>query len=472
MTLNSNRFLILIGLALLLGACQNDFQDVGDNVDKPESSTVCSRNLSAIKNYLNNMRPTATRAGEVSIMPYVVNGDTVMYVANYEEGWEVFSNDNRLPMVLMKSETGSFNPYFLDRSNPFNCYFEDAAKSLQSIGIDNTEDPEGMWQVYSSTSISTPTDPGTTSQYTMVGMACETTETVYTPKGGRLSTKWGQGVPYNQFTPFYKEPSTIHSLVGCGAVAAGQFIYFYQKYFNPSMTTVTDAIYDSTTNTYSFSGNSNNVWSLFDDGMDKSIVNNSERMKPTALFLGYVGVEIFTYYGKYLGEGSSSNWLNIVSFLNNTCRLSLKHRSFDYQELVNTLKYGIPVFADSYGDQISGTNTTPDVGHAYLIDFANTKNQDVYEVYAYVSSGSLTPPDISPSYPIDNPYGPSLDYYRVKYGSIDYKNTMRNTERWIKMNWGWNGSCDEILINADLSTWIVQRSNDTLKFNKNYITVK
>lgn len=95
------RCFILTGLALLLGACQSDFSDVGDNVDRPENSNVCSRNLVAIKNYLNHVRPTATRAGAVSIMPYVVNGDTVMYVANYEEGWEVFSNDNRLPMVLM-----------------------------------------------------------------------------------------------------------------------------------------------------------------------------------------------------------------------------------------------------------------------------------------------------------------------------------------------------------------------------------
>ncbi len=462
----SKRFFILTGLALLLGACQSDFPDVGDNVDRPENSNVCSRNLAAIKNYLNNVRPTATRAGAVSIMPYVVNGDTVMYVANYEEGWEVFSNDNRLPMVLMKSETGSFNPYFLDRSHPFDCYFEDAAKSLQSIGIDNTENPEGMWQVYSSTPTPTPTDPGTGSQYTMVGMACETTETVYTPKGGRLSTKWGPGTPYNQFTPFYEDAPAFHSSVGCGAVAAGQFIYFYQRYFNPTLTTETDASYDPLTNSYSFSGKSNIVWNLFDDGSDKEIIKDPEKMKPTALFLGSVGVKIKTDYGKKAGDDSNSYALFVLSHLNKTCNLSLINHNFDYEKLVNTLKYGIPVFVDSYRF-VEGKS---DLSHSYLIDFAQTVYNDIYEVYSYTTTGALMPPDINPSDPVDNPYGPSLDYYRKKYGSIDYIHTTTNKERWVMMNWGWNGELDNIKINADLSEWIVGNSG-IVSFNENYISV-
>lgn len=465
------RCFILTGLALLLGACQSDFPDVGDNVDKPENSHVCSRNLAAIKNYLNNVRPTATRAGAISIMPYVVNGDTVMYVANYEEGWEVFSNDNRLPMVLMKSETGSFNPYFLDRSNPFDCYFEDAAKSLQSIGIDNTENPEGMWQVYSSTPTPTPTDPGTGSQYTMVGMACETVKYEYTPKGGRLSTKWKKEYPFNQYIPFFTDGSNKHSLVGCGGVAVGQFVYFYQRYFNPSLTTVTDAVYDSSTNTYSFSGSSNSVWSLFDDGSDKEMVKDSDRMKPTALFLGYIAKCIDTTFALNDNEeeGSGSSPSTCISYINMYCGTSFFDYSFDYDKLIKTLSAGLPVFTYSYGNRIQN-GIVKQTGHGYLIDFAQTEYQDIYEVYVYTSSDP-TKPDINPSNPVDNPYGPSLDYYRMRYGSINYNKIMSNVNKWIKMNWGWGGESDEILINSQLSNWITYKGSTTLNFSNNRIAV-
>ena len=58
------------------------------------------------KNGGNRSRSTAMN----SITPYLnENGDTIAYIANYDEGWEVLSNDRRTSMVLASSEKGSFN---------------------------------------------------------------------------------------------------------------------------------------------------------------------------------------------------------------------------------------------------------------------------------------------------------------------------------------------------------------------------
>ncbi len=467
----------LTAFTLLMGSlvsCQNDIPEADNPVRSPHQENGSSKNLAAIRNYLDNVRHTDTRSGAADLTAYVVNGDTVMFVVNYDEGWEVFSNDNRLPMVIMKSETGSFKPDVIDNSNPFEYYFKTVGEDLQAIGIENTDDPEGLWQVYSAPTPN-PTDPGTGGQYQMVGMACETTSTVYTPKGGRLSTQWGQYTePINQYTPFLEDIPTKHSRVGCCAVAAGQFIFFYQRYFNPAMTTVTDAVYNTNTNTYSFSGNSNSVWNLFDDGSDKEMVNDLDRMKPTALFLGHVGVEIYTKYGKFDGDGSSSNEWNISNFINSSCDLNTTISLFNYQKLITNFTSGLPVVGVSTGS-VTENNSEKGTGHAYIIDYAETINQKVYEVYAWSQTGVTNPPVITPSDPIDNPYGPTLSYYRAKYGNIDYTHSFTNTERWIKMNWGWHGLNNDVMINADLSSWIINRYsesmsiNDELKLNSNWL---
>ena len=52
-----------------------------------------------------------------SIDPIVNGRDTIMYLANYEKGWELLSADTRAPRVLMMAENGNiavsglkFNP--------------------------------------------------------------------------------------------------------------------------------------------------------------------------------------------------------------------------------------------------------------------------------------------------------------------------------------------------------------------------
>ena len=48
---------------------------------------------SAIYKHIADHKKERTRAGDpVRLEPVIYEGDTVMYIANYGEGWEVFSN--------------------------------------------------------------------------------------------------------------------------------------------------------------------------------------------------------------------------------------------------------------------------------------------------------------------------------------------------------------------------------------------
>ncbi len=44
-----------------------------------------------------------------SLTPYIINGDTLLYIAQYENGWEIYSASKATNMVLFSSEEGNFD---------------------------------------------------------------------------------------------------------------------------------------------------------------------------------------------------------------------------------------------------------------------------------------------------------------------------------------------------------------------------
>ena len=71
-----------------------------------------------------------------------------------------------------------------------------------------------------------------------------------------LETRWGQGVPYNNMTPTYKEgKNEVHYVTGCVATSMAQIMYYYQwpvkgkgsvsYYFTPEGTTASTKLSDN-----------------------------------------------------------------------------------------------------------------------------------------------------------------------------------------------------------------------------------
>lgn len=460
-----NKILTIIGVAALLVSCQQtETIELENNV----SDHQVSSNLMTIKNYISKTKRSKTRSNDITLIPYIVKGDTVMFIANYPGGgFEIFSNDNRLPMVLVKSKTGYFLPNNPLENSPLGEYVANAAQSLQKIGLDNAAEPQGMWQVYSVNGSGEdgrdPGEGGGTPVFREVGIAMEYDETTYTPSGGRLATKWDQGSYFNQCMPYFTDGSGQHALVGCGSVAVGQYLFHYNKYFGVPESTVTTATYNPDTNRYSFSGNSSTVWQQMADGSDPSIYSDSQRMMPTSVFLSYIADKLHAIYGEKVGDGTGTYPFYYASVIENLSGRHLKEKYFDYSTVIQELTNGHPVLSHSYGYEYIN-NQVYNVGHVYIIDYASTQSETYYRVSAYVTPNP--DPDDSES---EDSEANDLEYYRNKYGEIYIENVGSEQSCWISMNWGWGGYYDNVRINAQLSSWILSFSQSTIDFNQNNI---
>lgn len=365
-------------MPFLLVGCSQDELMLTEDIQKSNSELrVCSPNQSAIKKYQSRSKKNMSRSTSDILVPYIVEGDTVMFIANYGDGWEVFSNDVRMPMVLMSSTSGSFYP--ISPQTPMEAVFYITAERLRllkNVGITPKDTINKEWIVNGIEPCNEgwgndgPKEPGDEYEWKwLVSCPLEQRTIIETPKNGRLKTKWGQSTYFNQFTPYFKNNDKVHSYVGCMPVAVGQFLFFMHQEFGVPTTTVTNAVYNSSKNTYSFTGSSNTVWNEF------SMYNyyDNERMKPTAIFLGYIGTQIGTNYGKIyreddkgnnISDGSSTKFSGAVDFIKSQTGLTPQVISAKSSlDCSNMLKKGYPVIMMANGySKIDGSKAS----HAFF----------------------------------------------------------------------------------------------------------
>ena len=443
--------LILIG-SLFLGACTQEYEDT---LQVPETNAGVSENVSIIENYLSKTHRGLTRGENYTLIPWIVEGDTVMYIANYGEGWEVFSNDTRVPMVLMKSENGSFYPNVLDRNSPFEELFQNTAvylNELKKIQELPTDTINGEWKAYVPESLSTHTmnvEPGDDDQYYWKYIGSSVPEEIhenYTPSGGRLKTKWHQDEFFNSCTPYINGK---HTKLGCIAVALGQYFYFTHYKDNRPAQTVTDAVYDKIRNVYNFSGSSSTIWDSFK--LKDYYWETEESMMPTAIFLGWIGKSVDMEYGL---DGSYTDPLanKTINFFNSQTGLNAIKSIFSESYAVNILKKGYPVLTRA----TSSKNLQYEIGHTWLIDYYVSDYTSYNDFYIYVkdSEDDGGNPGEEPDLDIDFfNHATTRDIQRI-FGNVPV-DVVPNAYRkaYFKCNWGWDDIFDEVLFDADVLTW-------------------
>lgn len=224
---------------------------LAENMDTP--------NMGAIRNYINTKHGELTRSYEYTLTPYLNGNDTVMFIANYEngDGWELFSNSTQTPMVLFKSPKGIFETSKVSDNNPINYLVRICSDNIKKIIRDKSDENNinqyTEWAYYSnsnidnnnahSISIAPSNESGST--FLVSSHPIEKRDTLE-PLGGRLITRWHQDTCYNLFTPYYSDYQTLHTPVGCVAVAIGQFLYHSHFYTTHKPEgTVTEATYDN-----------------------------------------------------------------------------------------------------------------------------------------------------------------------------------------------------------------------------------
>lgn len=440
---------------MVLSACTTqEFEDATS-----VSQTSSSEKIQIIQSYISNLHPNATRSGNINILPYIIDRDTIFYVANYPGGgFEIFSNDFALPMVLVRSKEGTFNPFSKLEKTPFDEFIYEAGCNIAINKDFDSKERDSSWNFFSDSTSSKTNNSG----LKHVGEGYEVSLKEYTPKGGRLSTKWDQGNPYNKYVPFCTNGSSQHSLVGCGAIAVGQYLLHSHRYFNTPSSTVTSATYESASNTYKFSGSSSAVWDQMRDD-----ASNLSLMEPTSIYLGYLARTLLTKFGETPNAPSITINYYLREFISSELKTLHTWEDFSMSRLLEKLKQGHPAFMSTQFIRKRSNLPTDSIGHSYLIDYAYTADVTYYDVY--VSPDLIRPSDGDEEEEDSWLYGIPLEFYHKKYGEISTSYSRSLTEKMISMNWGWGGDYDNVLINGELATWTLYRKNERLESYNNWI---
>jgi len=364
----------------------------------------------------------------IDITPILDGGDTVMYLVNYDKGWEVLSGDRRAPEVLMMCFAGKMTPESLKFNEPQSEWLDKASEGIRYL-LDNpdyaTDGEEGI-------------QTATELPWTLVNSSYKTlSDSVY--QDHLLVTKWGQDSPWNSKMPYNSPEKTTHCVAGCGPVAWGQLLYYYNR-----RTGIPKNSYAAST------------CSAYLPLKSSSLTLTSSNVTFNANYATWGQMSKDSSSGTETGNGYVSTLLLRLGYiLNSTYRYTSTSTTFSsstIQKIVNEYSLGC-----NYGDyntetiikQITGKApvialiSCDEGGHAIVIDGYRRRERNFVKTYVRGNDNGQT--------------------------EIKYETTAAN-EDYFAINWGWDGNGDSeegstIWYNAD-SDWTPTSSHTFDEKNK------
>ncbi len=455
-----NRLVHFILAAILLSGCTNEDFDRSPlieptSLDSEYSGIQKEIAINIIASHFGGYRSSekATRAmKKFSLTPYIINGDTLLYIAQYENGWEIYSASKATNMVLFSSEEGNFDmnsPSFPDnlrflimenakevreilktQPNYVHPSWSNLALSekdivkaeITAIGkgdervkVNESDLPPGRWVQI---------------EYEEVG-----SETYTSPK--LIQTKWGQSYPWNAYAKFVLSIDTNKqelSLAGCTPIAVAQYLYF---------THFKDGIPEKSPSGARILSNGNGYISdyIFID-YNSEVWNKMARFyyepgtNESALLIGETGRSLDSSYGL---NGTSTKEANCISFLSDTYGIQFKRTPIDYAKIIKSIKnQGYPLIAYAASNEKSdGSPSEQVVAHSFIID----QYKHTTKTYRYLFGLKRDP---LPPGTVDRWIADMKDENGniIKYAYTRELYQSSVDSRGISMNWGWSGAYD------------------------------
>ncbi|MBR1942021.1 MAG: C10 family peptidase [Bacteroidaceae bacterium] len=413
-------------VALFITCTQDDgvvseVEETHTRAEISESQLYKPSTLGLLKTYIEKVKFADKKSGtQYSLKPYEFEGDTVMYVANYENGWDLLSTDEHTPIVLVSSETGSYNEDELP--DAIKTYIASTAEEVAAFKKEGNADLKRHedWEMLYKPVTKANTRSGI-EDYLGTGywMLVSTTPVSYSTDSidHLVQTHWHQTTPYNRFAPYYTSGGyTLHCNAGCAPVAVGQLLKFYADNdgtlwsipMPPANENLFESLYNSVTNKYLFTN--------FGYGMNALEPSGANRPR-TAYFLGYLGEIMNTVYTSSESTTTKENILNALDSFFVAKNFVMENMNFS--KVISILSSGYPVLSTV----TSGSNGSG--GHALLIDKYVKDSTRYALIYAWVGT------DI---------YGEPMNTYD-EWGNVTswvYSKTEYQTNSYYKisMNWG------------------------------------
>lgn len=435
---------------LCVASCNDNAEIVEENCPGFEvEAQLKSSNLDYIQQRIGMEHPQ-TRAGEtVSIEPYVYEGDTVMFVVNYEDGWELYSNDTSVPMVLGAAEAGHFDTdldifktYIDGVVETLHSRFSNSLRNSISVGewrpytyIDSISCKDTIYCMYNETrsTIFSPIICGYNDvigegHWELIGQTVINSDT--STVNHLLQTHWAQGEPWNAYTPII---NGRHCAVGCVAVAIGQFMHYLATENN--FTFVMPNHGELVGSEYSFTGETSTIWNHM-----ARVVNDCWPLSAdsAALALGYIGQCVNMNYG--LGESTSYSQ-DYTSFLSSVGLFEL-NTYMSTSNLYDHLCAGIPFL-------LSVKNKNTGSGHMIVLDAGRKIDSRIKSIYGWCGKDK----DGNDTVLYDE--NGNLLGYKYQCQKID-----NITIYHFQMNWGWG-------MHPYDNTWLTQSLEITPDYTGN-----
>ena len=463
----------ILAIGLAMAACTNEYspeliQQENDALEVSYTGVQKEIMINVLTSKFGGYditKPKTRALNEFTMTPFVLDGDTLMYIVQYADGFEIYSAKMCTEMVLFSSETGKFDMNDPNMPEALRILITSTAEEVRQMAIAYPDSINPSWGApsltqeeiekgeikidwekiakfnatpYSVNGNEDSTGPGDNKGEKEEGGWVLLKEEVLADgidKSEKLiKTKWGQKSPWNDKTP-YKNGQ--HTLVGCSPVAIGQYMYYTHYKDNVPEFTVDTAIPTSNGMDYSFSGTSNTVW----DEMAKEYLGyNTEK---TAIFLSYLGHQMSTSYGL---DESTTKTSKAKDLLKKYYGDIFSEYDFDELGCIFYLNRGYPVLC---------TAKSSEGGHHFIVDQYQRKYKTVKYYFGW-----------------EGPYGENgedTNAYDEEGNVTDWGVTCENivytASYKFSMNWGWGPNSDyDYLFYSPGGSW----SAGGHDFNKNH----
>ncbi|GEM_PF-6531086 len=413
--------LLFFSLAILL-SCANEPPEFYLESQLPEVQTNdFAVGIDDVENYLS-VNSTSTRSANARINPVTYLKDTVMYIVNYPNGFEVLPGDKRFPIKIAFNDSCGLDMENLNDAQKM--WFDHMSEEIYYVKKDTIQNEYcKVWDSLDKKKkyIHTKGSGGWIYHNTR-----STSST--TGKNHLLTISWKQGDPYNQFCPF-KSTGSSKCPVGCTIVAGGMLLDYLNRIWGFPSQTVATATYNQSNNTYSFSGSTS--WNAIRQGDNTAI----------ARLLGHLGVLSGTHYGDK--QSGASLHKDLYAGLRSYGINCSKKTTWDVSVIKNSLNSNIPVIAEMWG--YGGNNIKE--GHTIVIDGFKEIKGYYTDIYIYVNDLDSYPGDIYDHGPDGDPVpaeGPTQEtsytittlYYLINWGYAFIDNTYYYSTSSINYNYG------------------------------------
>lgn len=459
--------LLFIALSINVSSCASGIMEIENAQDKIiDSHSLSYNNVENLVLMLHNVdTKTLTKSDDYKIEPISYNGlDAVAYVAQFNDSWELVANDRRVQPIIMRGE-GKFS---FDDLNPTARYWLDSEmqmlcdlKKQDDLQVNNSHTE--FWEAIAPSVVpacksGNPYDSW--QGWKRIGSAIEyNASTLNIPH--IISTKWGQGWPWNECAPYATASYSFRCAQSCAVVAYAQILYWLYANADNPIPEYSYGYCDGISNiahpndyTMYFDENSlsTSVWSQ----MALDALDNMHSHQYVAVLMAHLGEVLHEEYNKYGSAYATSqddihgSQVSDANFISNDVGNAFgivyhKLTSQFTDEVCSNLLNGIPsiVKGESYGAADK---------HAWIIDglLRNTHNittyfiYDPYDTYDPENQSSQTEEDP------DEEEGGSLHIpagYLVRTTETPY------TESFYRMNWGHDGDGDSHLCAVD-GDWV------------------